>query len=267
MTVWSAPPATGVVHVVSRSSAGRETVWDVVVAAHDGTVTVTLEGLRVRFVDVAGRAGAGAWRVESRPVAPGAQAPRTLSSAWIVAADEQGAPFGALLAKALGTGPALTVGPGAVDSWRRAFEQRDGTQNTCVVLTLFGAAHKNPVRDAADTAQVLRDLVQGWHQWQAALPGPVRHMTMWLITGPSGALPAAHGVTGDFTAAGAAAWGTARTIANETPQITVRRVSSQTTAKPEAVARQVADLVTASPENLEATINAVSRSRCLGNRG
>ncbi|MFC8917774.1 SDR family NAD(P)-dependent oxidoreductase [Streptomyces sp. NPDC057116] len=46
--VWAAPSATGLVHVRERSRAAAEVCWDITVTDDDGTVTVELEGCRLR---------------------------------------------------------------------------------------------------------------------------------------------------------------------------------------------------------------------------
>ncbi|MGG2463980.1 SDR family NAD(P)-dependent oxidoreductase [Streptomyces sp. RGM 3693] len=46
--VWRAPAATGLVHVRERSCAPVEVCWDITLTDEDGTVTVELEGCRLR---------------------------------------------------------------------------------------------------------------------------------------------------------------------------------------------------------------------------
>ncbi|MER7107173.1 SDR family NAD(P)-dependent oxidoreductase [Streptomyces sp. NPDC000229] len=46
--VWRTPSATGLVHVRERSRAAAEVCWDITVTDEDGTVTVEMEGCRLR---------------------------------------------------------------------------------------------------------------------------------------------------------------------------------------------------------------------------
>ncbi|GAA2499161.1 SDR family NAD(P)-dependent oxidoreductase [Streptomyces gobitricini] len=46
--VWRTPSATGLVHVRERSRAAAEVCWDITVTDQDGTVTVEMEGCRLR---------------------------------------------------------------------------------------------------------------------------------------------------------------------------------------------------------------------------
>ncbi|MEV0373758.1 beta-ketoacyl synthase N-terminal-like domain-containing protein [Streptomyces sp. NPDC050636] len=251
VTVWAPPPVSGVVRVVSRAGAGRDAVWDVTVAAHDGAVAVTLEGLRVRFIEVATRAPVGAWQVDLQPADPTTAAQAALTAhTWLVAADAQGDDFGERLATALGAGKALTLRPGEVRRWQQALDARATAGEVSVVLALFGGTAQDPVQNATDTAQILRDLVTAWQQGRAPTrrqAAQAERLTLWLVTGPCGTLAGSPQTTAAGMAAGAAAWGTARTIANEIPDITVRRVIAESAPDPETVARRVVGLLTEPP--------------------
>ncbi|MEV5593826.1 SDR family NAD(P)-dependent oxidoreductase [Streptomyces sp. NPDC052496] len=73
-----------------------------------------------------------------------------------------------------------------------------------------------------------------------------RDRTLWLVTRPSGALPAPEQPS---CVLDAAAWGIARTVSNEYPDLTVKRLSLQRTGDPTADAQRVVqELLTATDE-------------------
>ncbi|MEU2791590.1 SDR family NAD(P)-dependent oxidoreductase [Streptomyces sp. NPDC007100] len=151
-------------------------------------------------------------------------------TAWIVVAEDTG-PGGlsAAVADAL-----TTAGAPSVQRWSAADLHRDGRPwlpaphtRLAVVLVL----DTPEPRTAADTgtpqaihlttrrAGILRTLAGALD----ALPLD-RGRTLWLVTGPSGALPAPELPSYPVDAA---AWGIARTVSNEYPDLVVKRLSLQ----------------------------------------
>jgi acyl transferase domain-containing protein/NADPH:quinone reductase-like Zn-dependent oxidoreductase/acyl carrier protein/ubiquinone/menaquinone biosynthesis C-methylase UbiE len=82
-------------------------------------------------------------------------------------------------------------------------------------------------------AAILRAMAHAGRRTGSASPGWV-----WLVTRPSGALPAPEQPTWP---ADATAWGIARTLANECPDLRVRRVSLERSSDRSADARRLAD--------------------------
>ncbi|MFF4527534.1 SDR family NAD(P)-dependent oxidoreductase [Streptomyces bluensis] len=164
-------------------------------------------------------------RTAPPPPALAAPAPGTV---WRVAAE---APSEEPLARAL----AELLGGATVTDLDGLGEPADpGAEEVATVLVL-GEPEEHPGRIVGQStrrAAALRALAAR----SARLPGGTR-ASVWLVTRPSGLLPAperpAH--PGD-----APVWGAARTLANEWPDLTVRRISLDRCDDPPADARRLA---------------------------
>ncbi|MFE6157931.1 type I polyketide synthase [Streptomyces sp. NPDC056486] len=190
VTVWAPPPSTGVIHVRTRSAGRREAVWDVTLASPCGEVFCTMDGLRVQLIEGTPRPRTGLWRISEQPLTA---APVPADRRWAVAADTAGAALAGPIADALHAGPLVPA--------RRGWHLTD-PDATAVALVLGDDPAGAPLDEATRAGQLVRDLV---------LSVQGRTLDIWLITtGPT---------------VGAAAWGTARTVANEEPH-TVRRISA-----------------------------------------
>ncbi|MEE1930831.1 SDR family NAD(P)-dependent oxidoreductase [Streptomyces sp. TRM 70351] len=125
------------------------------------------------------------------------------------------------------------------------------TADTEVHLVLFLAdtSCDNPPElpaRAARRAAILRAMAHAGRRTAPASPGWV-----WLVTRPSGALPAPEQPTAP---ADATAWGIARTLANECPDLRVRRVSLERSADRCIDARRLADELRARTEETEVAL-------------
>ncbi|MFF1695259.1 type I polyketide synthase [Streptomyces sp. NPDC058257] len=190
VTVWAPPPNTGVIHVRTRSAGRREAVWDVTLASPDGEIFCTMDGLRVQLIEGTPRPRTGLWRISEQPLTA---APVPADRRWAVAADTAGAVLADPIADALHAGPPVPA---------RAGWHLTDPDATAVALVLGDDPAGAPLDEATRAGQLVRDLV---------LSVRGRTLDIWLITtGPT---------------VGAAAWGTARTVANEEPH-TVRRIAA-----------------------------------------
>ncbi|WP_320780839.1 SDR family NAD(P)-dependent oxidoreductase [Streptomyces sp. CRN 30] len=127
----------------------------------------------------------------------------------------------------------VPVVPASVDPAAWA-EPLDGDGDPTVVL-LLGAAPAGPramLDQAVRRAAVLRAMATACR----SLPDRVRP-ALWLVTRPSGALPAPERATQPQDAA---AWGMARTLANEHPGLRVTRLSLDRLGDPAADAHRLA---------------------------
>ncbi|KOT90111.1 hypothetical protein ADK70_17685 [Streptomyces rimosus subsp. pseudoverticillatus] len=107
--------------------------------------------------------------------------------------------------------------------------------------TGLDAADPGAVRLTARRADILRTVAGALN---AVALG--RDRTLWLVSRPSGALPAPEQPSCILDAA---AWGIARTVSNEYPDLTVKRLSLQRTGDTTADARRVVrELLTATDE-------------------
>ncbi|MFF8288612.1 SDR family NAD(P)-dependent oxidoreductase [Streptomyces sp. NPDC016309] len=91
--VWRTPAATGLVHVRERSRTATDVCWDVTVTDDDGTVTVEMEGCRLRRLTEADPAPLMVRRTElraaPRPGDPAPSAPPPTPSGLAAAAAER----------------------------------------------------------------------------------------------------------------------------------------------------------------------------------
>ncbi len=115
----------------------------------------------------------------------------------------------------------------------------DGTAGAAHVVLLLGDDADDDRAEldrAAFRTAVLRALAVAAGRY-AESDGPAAAPALWLVTPPTGVLPAPERPSAP---AGAAAWGVARCLANEHPDLTVRRVSLDLTGRPEADAARLA---------------------------
>ncbi|MEV5508189.1 type I polyketide synthase [Streptomyces orinoci] len=179
-------------------------------------------------------AGATVWVVAGEPAGEH-PAPAALPAAVAAALTERGAPV------RLADGPLTEPG-----CWQRLLA---GDAAALTVLLCLGdgtvTAPGEPRREleaATRRAAALRALATVCER----LPEPVR-VTLWLVSRPSGALPAPER---PLAPVDAAAWGVARTLAHEHMRIAVRRLSLERTDDPAADARRLLDeLLTPSEED------------------
>ncbi|MBY8840977.1 type I polyketide synthase [Streptomyces sp. SP2-10] len=247
LTAWSRPPTQGVVHVVAHSETGREAVWDVTLAHPDGTVATTIKDMRLRLIEGRPQPPLGIWAATSETAAftddsgtPLATDTAGTPTAWTVLADHGGLPFAQRLAATLDAAAPTAVAPGDTAHWTDAVQQDAADSATAVALVLSDDGD-DPVAAASDAGQILRDLSLAWQQRLTDTPDA--RLTLWLITGPCGAM--AHpGTDGAGSMAAASAWGTARTITNEIPGITIRRIAVEPSFDP-ALSDRVAEVLTA----------------------
>ncbi|MEU9559929.1 SDR family NAD(P)-dependent oxidoreductase [Streptomyces fumanus] len=175
-----------------------------------------------------------------RDEAPGASVPRT-GGPWVIAVEDgTETPTARALAALLGGADVITADTGTA-AWARALAAHARPR---VVLLL---AEPQPGEPAVDRtvrrAAVLRALATA-----CAEPGEAaRAPRVWLVTRPTGLFPAperpAH-------PADAAIWGACRTLANERPDLALRRVSFDRAGDPAADARRLAaELLAAGPQD------------------
>ncbi|MFI2758841.1 SDR family NAD(P)-dependent oxidoreductase [Streptomyces echinatus] len=244
LTAWTRPPTKGVVHVVAHSETGREAVWDVTLAAPDGTVAVTIKDMRLRLIEGRPQPALGTWAATSEPAVfteePATPLPADTPTAWTVLADRGGLPFAEALAGTLGAAAPAAVAPGDTARWTDAV-QPDAADSATAVALVLSDGDDDPVAAAAAAGQILRDLSVAWQQRLTGTPDA--RLTVWLITGPCGVM--AHpGTDGAGSMAAASAWGTARTITNEIPGIAIRRIAVEPSFGP-ALTERVAGVLTA----------------------
>ncbi|UQA91406.1 type I polyketide synthase [Streptomyces halobius] len=120
-----------------------------------------------------------------------------------------------------------------VQEWQRGIGKT--VEELHLVLILADSAPSDVGELTEHTAQratVLRSLAQA-HEGRL----PHRRTSLWLVTRPSGALPAPERAQAP---ADAAAWGIARTLDNEYPDLAVRRISFHRSDEPSADAYRLA---------------------------
>ncbi|MEH0574675.1 SDR family NAD(P)-dependent oxidoreductase [Streptomyces sp. B21-108] len=250
LTAWSRPPTQGIVHVVAHSETGREAVWDVTLAAPDGTVAITIKNMRLRLIEGRPQPPLGVWAATSEAAAfadePGTPLPTDTAgapTAWTVMADHGGLPFARQLADTLDATAPTAVAPGDTAAWTDAVRP-DAATAVALVLSDDNDNddyNHDPGAAAAHAGQILRDVAIAWQQRIADTPDA--RLTLWLITGPCGAM--AHpGTDGAGSMAAASAWGTARTITNEIPGIAIRRIAVEPSFAA-ALTERVAEVLTA----------------------
>ncbi|CAM5711162.1 Type I polyketide synthase OS=Streptomyces fumanus OX=67302 GN=wcbR PE=4 SV=1 [Streptomyces fumanus] len=135
--------------------------------------------------------------------------------------------------------------------WTRELDTARGEVHLVLLLADTGTDGPRELTcRAAHRAALLRAMAQAAGQ----VPADPAHL--WLITRPSGALPAPERPTAP---ADAAAWGVARTVATEFPAVRVRRVSLERSREPGADARRLADELRARTEETEVVLTAGGR--------
>ncbi|GHF47154.1 type I polyketide synthase [Streptomyces morookaense] len=172
------------------------------------------------------------------------------TTAWIVAAESaDSGPLPGAVARALhSTGGSVRCAAAAADTPEQWEELIPRDADAVAVVLVLDPADGGRTPDglldlATRRAAVLRALAVACDR----LPGRVRP-ALWLVAGPSGALPAPERAA---VPEDAAAWGVTRTLANEHPRLTVRRLSLDRSADdPDGDARRVArELLDASDED------------------
>ncbi|MEU7169248.1 SDR family NAD(P)-dependent oxidoreductase [Streptomyces morookaense] len=162
------------------------------------------------------------------------------TTAWIVAAESaDSGPLPGAVARALDSaGGGVRCAAAAADTPEQWEELIPRDADAVAVVLVLDPADSGRTPDGlldltTRRAAVLRDLAVACDR----LPGRVRP-ALWLVAGPSGALPAPERAA---VPEDAAAWGVTRTLANEHPRLTVRRLSLDRTADdPDGDARRVA---------------------------
>ncbi|MGI5337078.1 SDR family NAD(P)-dependent oxidoreductase [Streptomyces sp. CA-181903] len=179
---------------------------------------------------------------------------------WILTGEKDGAgAWPRAVAEALPSTPDhITVLPRAnadPDGWAELFSQGDGAVR--VVFLLEEDPPPGPAgAGAAVTMTTRRAAVLGAVAVAAEDLPPSRQVELWLVTRPSGALPAPEK---PLTPVDAAAWGTTRTLANEHQRLTVRRVSLERTADTAADAHRLGREFRKPGEEDEVALTAAGR--------
>ncbi|MDF3294138.1 SDR family NAD(P)-dependent oxidoreductase [Streptomyces silvisoli] len=161
----------------------------------------------------------GRWIVAADPTAAEGSAP-TLCEALVESLRTTGAPVRHLPA------------PTDVDRWQDLLEAESAPTVT-VAFVLAGETRcdaATELRTATHRAAVLRAFAAACERLPA-----VQRIVLWLITRPTGALPAPEL---PISSVDATSWGLARTLANEHPRITVRRLSLDAGDDPVAAGRR-----------------------------
>lgn len=166
--------------------------------------------------------------VPHRPVAAPAPPPADGATAWIVASeDTAGEELRGAVAGALGAAGAGVVREGVAgrtsEQWAELIPPDAGA--VAVVLLLDGGAGEPGPHELVDLTTHRLAVLRAFAAVSEKLREGVR-VTLWVVTRPSGALPAPE--RPDFPA-DAAVWGAARTLGNEHLRLTVRRLSLERT--------------------------------------
>ncbi|WP_307840153.1 SDR family NAD(P)-dependent oxidoreductase [Streptomyces sp. G44] len=202
--------------------------------------------------------GASVFVATADPAAP--QPPQALGlptagsdSTWVVISeDDHPAALSAAMADALHDADAPLVQRYSVDRLPRAGQDwlPSGHTRLDVVLVLedtnYSHATDSALTHAADLtvrrAETLRHIADTMDALPVGIP-----RTLWLVSRPSGALPLPEQPAEPTDAA---AWGMARTVSNEYPHLTVKRLSLQRTDDVHADAQRVVrELLTATDED------------------
>ncbi|MEU0739008.1 SDR family NAD(P)-dependent oxidoreductase [Streptomyces sp. NPDC006134] len=139
---------------------------------------------------------------------------------WAVVTDAPGRPLAARLTHAL-TGAGHTAHLVTDDDEvTPAAGTRPGPVHAVCVLS--GPAAGDEDEDAVEAVVEATELIK--KAARACVPAADGTAAMWLVTGPTGLFPAPEAAPA-ASPVHAAAWGTARVLANERPLLTVRRVS------------------------------------------
>ncbi|MEV4740694.1 SDR family NAD(P)-dependent oxidoreductase [Streptomyces sp. NPDC049555] len=186
----------------------------------------------------------------TEPRAAAAAVPQRRSDLWLIAAEaEQDALAGAVAEHLTAAGASVRRVAPSDDpgQWSTLFGSA-GPQ-TQVLLLLGGDAGDDggELERAAGRTAVLRALAA------AAGTGGV---SLWLVTPPTGALPAPERPLAPGTAA---AWGVARCLANEHPDVPVRRISLDATGRTGADAARLAAELTGAGEEDEVLLAPAGR--------
>ncbi|MEV4432911.1 SDR family NAD(P)-dependent oxidoreductase [Streptomyces sp. NPDC049555] len=190
-------------------------------------------------------------------VPPAAPSPSGTAGAWILAAEGAGENEPRALADALrqctDSPVRITGAPDDTTTWDRLLA-RDTGDVTVVLLLDPAAPDPGPGEVVGLTARriaVLAALASAGERLPAGTG-----LTVWLVTKPSGALPAPERPEAPHDAA---IWGAARTMANEHPRITVRRLSFERTVDPGADAHRLARELLTDTEEDEIALTAGGR--------
>ncbi|GAA0463438.1 type I polyketide synthase [Streptomyces stramineus] len=213
---------------------------------------------RCGFTDVVrtgdGRRGAGAdgsvllAAVPDRPVAPTALPPAPGGVVWIVAGGgDEGLPeaVSGALETAGGTVVRATSHVGTPAQWEQLIPP--AADDVTVVLLLGGDDGEPTPGELLDLTTRRVAVLRALADASMRLRDGVR-LTLWLVTRPCGALP---GPERPLVPHDAALWGITRTLANEHPRLTVRRLSlERTPTDPARDGRRVArELLTPTDED------------------
>lgn len=166
---------------------------------------------------------------ESRPEVPTTLPPADLEARWIIAAEDlTEAEFASTVVKRLyeaGAGEARAITASRdTDEWTAALTDDGASLHIALVLSAADlvddsgpAWHRRATNRAVHRATVLRAVSTACGALRATTD-----VTFWLVTRPSGALPAPEQAT---MPEDAAVWGTARSLANEQPAMRPKRLS------------------------------------------
>ncbi|MFJ2906568.1 SDR family NAD(P)-dependent oxidoreductase [Streptomyces sp. NPDC087212] len=150
---------------------------------------------------------------------------------WVIAVEDRTeVPTAEALAVLLGPAATVVTAPGEPSGWTAVLP---GDRQARVVLLLAEPDARQGVAVTTQRAAVLRALAAACEGLRGGESPQV-----WLITRPTGLFPAPEVPTHPVDAA---VWAACRTLANERPDLCLRRVSSHHTGEPAADARRLAE--------------------------
>ncbi|WKK23941.1 SDR family NAD(P)-dependent oxidoreductase [Streptomyces olivoreticuli] len=187
------------------------------------------------------------------PAAPPVPVPADSEQGWVVVAEPSRNALASVLAERLAPGgsPHIHLVPPTADDDLWATHMAGQTASTTFVV-LLGEDRASGVTDggrleterALEHTALLRSLARAARRrTENTERAQVR---LWLVTPPSGALPAPER---PLNPTAACAWGVARSVGNEYPDLTVRRISLDTTDSDTDADRLAAELTAPGPED------------------
>ncbi|MGW0916946.1 SDR family NAD(P)-dependent oxidoreductase [Streptomyces sp. NPDC002784] len=135
--------------------------------------------------------------------------------------------------------------------WERGHNTSAGEVHLVLLLADLASDSEALVAGTARRAALLRAMAHACRQMASTTSS-----WLWLVTRPSGALPAPEPPS---TVVDAAVWGAARTLANEFPDVRVRRISLERTTEQDSDARRLTDELRACTEEDEVALTSGGR--------
>ncbi|MBK3522430.1 MULTISPECIES: type I polyketide synthase [Streptomyces] len=187
------------------------------------------------------------------PAPPPASTSAGTEPGWIIVAEPSRGTLASALAHRLapGGGPHVCVVPptGDDERWTTLLAGQPEPATVVFLLGEDGAegaagARRLETERALEHAAVLRGVARAAHRRTEA--GEVAEVRLWIVTPPSGALPAPER---PLHPTAAYAWGMARSLGNDYPDLKVRRVSLDATDPDSDAERLAAELTDPGPED------------------